>query len=251
MPRHDHHEKPYDEGTLVKLELFRNYIRTWLPVFIYSPFIDTIQICDFFAGPGTDLEGVPGSPVIICEEIRSALNTTHYFSSKIKIYFNEFEKEKFDQLSLVVDHYRSELAEVEFSISNGNFSDAFSTWKPLMKGKANLLFFDQNGFQQITQPIFETIVQLQFTDFIFFISSAMVNRFKDETRDYVPVNDKDFQRMNGTNVHRIVTKPAGSIECIQPLDSARFRLLSRAFFHQKRCECVWFGIWIRPPPRNR
>jgi hypothetical protein len=75
------------------------------------------------------------------------------------------------------------------------------------RGTANLLFLDQNGVREITKPIFQKIVQLTRTDFIFFISSAMVNRFKKspEIRKYVPVTDEDFSIMNGTNVHRILT----------------------------------------------
>ena len=76
-----------------------------------------------------------------------------------------------------------------------------------MLGKtANLLFLDQNGVQQITEDIFQTIIGLPQTDFIFFISSAIVNRFKNikDIRKYVPVTDADYSQMNGTNVHRIV-----------------------------------------------
>ena len=71
---------------------------------------------------------------------------------------------------------------------------------------ANLLFLDQNGVKQITEPVFQTIVRLPKTDFIFFISSSMVNRFRSvqEIRSCVPVTEDDFSRMNGTNVHRIV-----------------------------------------------
>lgn len=76
-----------------------------------------------------------------------------------------------------------------------------------MHGKtANLLFLDQSGVQQITKPIFKAILRLPRTDFIFFISSAMVNRFKNlpEIRNHVPITDEDLLRMNGTNVHRIL-----------------------------------------------
>jgi hypothetical protein len=82
-------------------------------------------------------------------------------------------------------------------------------WAPCMRGRvANLLFLDQNGVKQITKPVFQTIVGLPKTDFIFFISSALVNRFrsKPEIRDCVPVTAEDFLRMNGTNVHRILAE---------------------------------------------
>jgi len=77
-----------------------------------------------------------------------------------------------------------------------------------MQGKANLLFLDQNGVQQITESVFKRIVQLPTTDFIFFISSAIVNRFKNhpDIRSCVPLDIQDFSRMTGTNVHRLLAK---------------------------------------------
>jgi len=49
MPKRNLHGKPFDEGTKVKLDLYREYLREWLPVFINSPYVDTLQIFDFFA----------------------------------------------------------------------------------------------------------------------------------------------------------------------------------------------------------
>lgn len=36
MPFVDLHEKAFDEGTIVKLELFEEYANEWLPTFIMS-----------------------------------------------------------------------------------------------------------------------------------------------------------------------------------------------------------------------
>jgi hypothetical protein len=30
----DHHKKPFDEGTIEKLSLYKDYLREWLPVFL-------------------------------------------------------------------------------------------------------------------------------------------------------------------------------------------------------------------------
>jgi hypothetical protein len=72
---------------------------------------------------------------------------------------------------------------------------------------ANLLFLDQNGVKQVQPDRFLEIVGLVRTDFLFFISSSMVNRFRCEPSiiDRVPVCPEDLGRMNCTNVHRIVT----------------------------------------------
>jgi three-Cys-motif partner protein len=207
MPRLDLHLKPYDEGTQDKLDLYREYLREWLPVFIHAPSVDTLQIFDFFAGPGNDKAGNPGSPLITCDEIRTSLNHRGNQTKKIRAYFNECVGDKYKNLSSCIDEQRIALPQVEFTIKQSDFHSAFEQWKSLMHGKtANLLFLDQNGVQQITEDIFQTIVRLPLTDFIFFISSAMVNRFKNlpEIRKYVPVTDEGLSQMNGSNVHRIL-----------------------------------------------
>ena len=72
MPERNLHQNPFNEGTQDKLELYREYLREWLPVFINGSSVDIIQIFDFFAGPGFDMDGNRGSPVITCDEIRNA-----------------------------------------------------------------------------------------------------------------------------------------------------------------------------------
>ena len=205
MPRRDLHLKPFDESTRDKLELYREYLREWLPVFIHASYIDKLQIFDFFAGPGIDISGTPGSPLITCAEIGNALKPSGKQHQKIKVYFNENNATKFKQLSECIDEQRKSLPQIDFITMHNDFHSAFEQWQPLMQGKtANLLFLDQSGVQQITESVFKTIVQLPKTDFIFFISSALVNRFKNhpEIRNYVPITDQDLSSMNGTNVHR-------------------------------------------------
>ncbi len=208
MPVRDLHLKPFDEGTQDKLELYQEYLREWLPVFINGSSVDILQIFDFFAGPGFDVNGNPGSPVITCDEIQEAMfQDANQRSKTIKAYFNEKSPSKFKNLSLYVEKQRLSLPRVEFAALKDDFQSASRQWRSHMHGRvANLLFLDQNGVKQITKAIFQAIVRLPKTDFIFFISSAMVNRFRKqpEIRDCVPVTDKDFSKMNGTNVHRIV-----------------------------------------------
>ena len=54
MQNRDIHKKAFDEGTQTKLELFRAYLREWLPVFISKGEIywPNVNILDFFAGSG-------------------------------------------------------------------------------------------------------------------------------------------------------------------------------------------------------
>jgi three-Cys-motif partner protein len=68
MPKRNLHLKPFDESTCEKLGLYREYLREWLPVFIHNQHIDSIQVFDFFTGPGRDIDGTSGSPLITCEK---------------------------------------------------------------------------------------------------------------------------------------------------------------------------------------
>ena len=43
------HKKPFDDATKLKLEIFGECFREWLPVFIYNPTVSKIFVYDFFA----------------------------------------------------------------------------------------------------------------------------------------------------------------------------------------------------------
>jgi three-Cys-motif partner protein len=209
MPIRDLHYRAFDEGTRDKLGLYRDYLREWLPVFINGLALESINVFDFFAGPGFDVEENPGSPVITCDEINKSIAQNEKKRVIIKAYFNEKDTEKYKNLSSYVEEQRVTLPQVVISTLKEDFQSAFKKWTPSMHGRvANLLFLDQNGVKEITKPIFQAIIQLPKTDFLFFISSAMVNRFKKqpEIRERVPVTEDDFLIMNGTNVHRIVAE---------------------------------------------
>ena len=53
MPVRNLHQKPFDEGTRDKLELYREYLREWLPVLLSGSSVDILQIFDFFPGQGS------------------------------------------------------------------------------------------------------------------------------------------------------------------------------------------------------
>ncbi|MDD4441204.1 MAG: three-Cys-motif partner protein TcmP [Kiritimatiellae bacterium] len=210
MSGRNHHRQPYDDGTKDKLELYRGYVKEWLPVFLYRPQTTVINIFDFFAGPGADLRGIPGSPAIAHEEVTNAiaLKAAGEITS-VAMYFNEFAAEKYAQLVSSLEKF-PKTDHVSIKHERLDFSEALSKWYPLMQqpGAANLLFLDQNGVKHITENVFKQILRLPFTDLLFFISSSMVNRFKTEGSiiDRVPVSEADLSRMNGTNVHRIVVE---------------------------------------------
>jgi len=76
MPSNRFHDKPFDEGTLTKLNLFELYTREWLPVFLASPNPrrGVLHLFDFFAGPGTDSKDIPGSPIRLLRQLTEYRN---------------------------------------------------------------------------------------------------------------------------------------------------------------------------------
>ena len=50
MPTRNLHDHPFDEETILKLEIFEDYLKEWLPTFVMSHADDDIWIFDFFAG---------------------------------------------------------------------------------------------------------------------------------------------------------------------------------------------------------
>ena len=68
----DLHKKPFNEGTRIKLTLYENYLKEWLPVFLSksNPKFNTVNIFDFFAGPGLDKNNQKGSPLITIDLLK-------------------------------------------------------------------------------------------------------------------------------------------------------------------------------------
>jgi len=85
------HIKPFEKGTLVKLELLKLYVKSWLHVFISKKtvFWKDVFIYDFFSGAGMDSKGRPGSPLIILNELRAHCPVIIEKGLKVRILFNE------------------------------------------------------------------------------------------------------------------------------------------------------------------
>jgi three-Cys-motif partner protein len=215
MTRSGFHKKEFPESTRTKLELFRGYLEAWLPVFLNCPdLFSTIQVYDFFAGPGTDAEGNDGSPLIAIKEIEAALEANKERLSpklRIRLVLNDSDKQKADRLREVIGQRRFKHTDVSVEVYDAPFADLFALEIPKMKpkGTANLIFIDQFGISEITKAIFEKMASLPATDVLFFTSSAIVNRMKvhPSIQSHIPsLSAEELDMMNGKNVHRILSR---------------------------------------------
>ena len=85
----------------IKLEILRQYLRKWLPVFIkdHNRTWLKLAIYDLFAGAGADKDGTPGSPIIILDEIKLYCNEIVKRNMSVLVVLNEAKKRKAKRLS--------------------------------------------------------------------------------------------------------------------------------------------------------
>jgi three-Cys-motif partner protein len=203
------HEKPFDEGTMAKLDLFRFYIREWLPVFIKARrvFWKTLNIYDFFSGPGQDVNGIKGTPLIILEELEPYFKDIQEKGISINLYFNEYSNKKYAQLKKLIEPYKSNVF-LNIEIDSLEFTDSFQKKHSSLIGedRANLLFFDQTGVKQINTERFKSIVSLKRTDFLFFISSSTIKRFVDHPgiAKYIRLDKDEVEKTPYHKIHGLV-----------------------------------------------
>ena len=173
------HRKPFDEGTRVKLGLFRDYTREWLPVWLSlaRPNVP-ITVADFFAGPGEDSDGVPGSPLIALEELRQSSDLISQKRATVRLLLNEASRAKAENLRTTMEAQNIPSSLCRCDIQNLNFEDAFAAVYPELSAGPNLLILDQQGVKEISDEVFKRILSLPRTDFLFFIASSSIRRFE-------------------------------------------------------------------------
>lgn len=206
----DFHAEPFDKETKLKLEIFRGYIREWLPVFLARGIYKKISLYDFFAGPGRDVKGEKGSPLIIIEEIKA------YFSSpstpkgqdiEINLYFNDDVKSKYLKLKKAVEEVTSKYFKIE--VDNKDFSVAFKKKFHAINAAdtANLVILDQCGLKHITQDVFTKLMNCRAADILFFISSSTIKRFAGENciDQYLSgISKEQIDKLDAGHIHRFM-----------------------------------------------
>ncbi len=217
MARIDHHIKPYDEGTLVKLEIFERYVEAWLPTFIMQPHIKEVNIVDFFAGLGYDKNMQKGSPIRILDKIDSFFGYLQLNNTKINLYLNEFNQNKFSALQINCNEYLSVNSRVkkfvEIHYSNKDFNEIYTEILDKTKNSPNLYIIDQNGIKFTNQENFNTLLRTEKTDFLFFISSSFFKRFNttDEFNRHLEITEDELNKNPYNFIHRIVLEKYRSL----------------------------------------
>jgi len=213
------HEKPFDEATKLKLEIFGECFREWLPVFVYNPTVSKIFVYDFFAGSGQDGAGSLGSPLILLNEAKGencrfcdALN-----GKEIIFAFNDAYKSKQLEESVnkhlekcLKENCQMQKCNYAWHIGAFNFKEAFERHnvKRILKDRrfAKFILLDQFGFSQVDDNVFKELTKAPKTDFIFFIASSFINRFKEHpnTKKHINTSKIDFENSRPIERHELI-----------------------------------------------
>lgn len=202
MPSDDFHAKSFDEGTLTKLHIFELYAREWLPVFLSPerPRWPAIHIFDFFAGPGTDSTNQFGSPLRLLRQLRDCQGFAGWSMVRIHVHLFDEAPEKIDRLGGNITTQGFRVPKVNFDIRPLRFENAFRESERILADPqaAKLVFIDQSGVGQVTPEVFRTLVNSPTCDFLFFLSSSTLFRF----RDHPAIKQKIVRPDDYYHVHR-------------------------------------------------
>ncbi len=196
----DFHDKPYDGGTLTKLNIFELYVQAWIPVFLSRPEapFQELHIFDFFAGPGQDTHKVPGSPVRILQQLQRSLNQGLVSWGKVRkiVHFFDFNKEKINHLRTKITKERLSVDDVELDIRDIDFESALKEYDHVLSNSrtAKMLIIDQCGVDAVSDDIFKKLICYPRTDFIFFLSSNTLHRFREHPaiKQKIPMPDDSY-----------------------------------------------------------
>ena len=223
----DINKQDFDNATSLKLEIFRESFKEWLPVFIHNPNVKKVYIYDFFAGSGKDLSGAYGSPLILFEEARgeNQMYCSKAIPKNVVFAFNEKIQSKSEELQINVDNFvlsclkncEREKCVYAHHVGNYDFKEAFNRQNVIdilnNKSYGKFILLDQYGFKEVDNDVFSRLVSSPKTDFIFFISSSFIKRFKehDSVKKYIETNTINFDEAQPKECHRIVAQYFNSL----------------------------------------
>ncbi|MFC1731076.1 three-Cys-motif partner protein TcmP [candidate division KSB1 bacterium] len=209
----------FDEATKLKLDIFGECFEEWFPVFLHSPWYKKLYIFDFFAGSGKDLENNLGSPLVLLDKAKGE-DRKYCLNAKkeIKFLFNDDKQDKSEELKQNVAQYIEKCKQdnkcndciFQYRVENYNFQDIFSDpgITNIFENKdfGKFILLDQYGFSQIDEQIFNQLISYPKTDFIFFISSSFISRFREHpnTTKYIDTSKIDFENIKPNEIHRAV-----------------------------------------------
>lgn len=205
------HEEAFDPGTLLKLSIFRGYIREWISVFmtesLKTKHVTSVNIFDLFAGPGGDISGENGSPQIIVNEIKAYCESQGSLKSDkpIRMYFNDIDHGKIKKLQSQLSAIACGRDCCKPVYLSQPFSEVLEILHPIIAapGSANLVILDQFGISDVTPEVVQRLAVCSQTDVLFFFPSSFVKRFQKHPA-FISKYDLRGKDIDYKTVHRAI-----------------------------------------------
>lgn len=212
MPYKDLHDSPFDEATIAKLEIFEDYAQAWIPTFVMQG-VPKISIFDFFSGTGYDKNGIPGSPIRILEKIKEQIGYIFQKKVNIKVYLNEFEPNKKDQIkfellkkacSEYLETHKDVKRAIEIEYFNEDFGELFPKLINVIRQFPALVYLDQNGIKFLSDKYLSELEKTKQTDFLYFVSASYFWRFGDskEFKEHLDIDMATAKKDPYKFIHR-------------------------------------------------
>lgn len=181
-----------------KVELYANYLSTYLNILSRTPFVDKIHIYDLMCGEGIYADGSKGSPIVAMEKIKE-----HYFSNgkscpDINIWFNDMDKSEIEKDRFKIERVE-EICSKIFQPPTVSVEYTKNDYKELstkvidrinsLKGNERLLLFlDPYGYKEIKIEQINKYLAGGKTELLLFLPISFMSRVanKSLSEDYFP-----------------------------------------------------------------
>lgn len=216
MGSKDLHESPFPESTITKLQIFEDYAKSWLPVFVQMG-KPQLHIFDFFGGTGYDKMGIPGSPIRILKRIQEQKGNLFSNNVRVVLHLNEFEPNKVSQKKYqklqaacgeFMDEDESLKHQVKIEFYNEDFERLFPKLLPVIRQFPALVYLDQNGIKFLSDRYLMELEKCNQTDFLYFVSSTHLARFwkTNEFKSHLNIDMEAAKKEGFKKIHRNLTE---------------------------------------------
>jgi len=119
---------------------------------------------------------------------------------KVTIHLFDESKKKVAHLQQIIDSDNWKIPDVTLDIRALRFGDALKECQSILSDQnaAKLLIIDQYGVDEVSDAVFKQLLRYPTCDFIFFLSSATLHRF----RDHPAIKQKIEVLVDSYDVHR-------------------------------------------------
>ncbi len=180
-----------------KVDFLKAYLGRYLRILNRVNSVKQINLFDVFCGMGIYDDGGKGSPIVMFDTIVEIANDEPNLLQKVKLYFNDIEKDKIDNVKSYVDANNKSNIHVEcFNCDvQEMFELVIQKTNTVYKDSSNLVFIDPYGYKDIKRDILVDLLQNTHTEIMLFLPISHMYRFTDvaqkdtETAQYKPLRE--------------------------------------------------------------